>query len=133
MGIENLKYDIEKSTLEPKRKKSQYERKKIEEKYLIRQKERAKRSNIRKIKRVLTYTIGAIILGFITLMRFSGIYKLQSEIQGINNEIRILSENNEDLNIKISEGLSLEKIEKIAIDKLDMIYPGREDVVNIIP
>ena len=78
MGIENLKYDIEKSTLEPKRKKSQYERKKIEEKYLIRQKERTKRSNIRRVKKVLTCTIGVIILGFIVLMRFSGIYKLQS-------------------------------------------------------
>ena len=132
MGIENLKYDIEKSILEPKRKKSQYERKKLEEKYLMRQKEKAKRASIRRVKRVLTYTVGIIILGFITLIRFSGIYELQSEIEELNGEIRVLSEDNEDLNIKISEGLSLEKIEKVAVDQLDMIYPSKEDVVNIV-
>ena len=133
MGIENLKYDIEKSTLEPKRKKSQYERKRLEQKYLIRQKERAKRARVRRVKRDLTYTVCAIALGFLIVWRFSGIYELQSDIETIKGEIRLLSESNEDLNIKISEGISLEKIEKVALEKLDMVYPSREDVVNIVP
>lgn len=133
MGIENLKHDIQRKTLEPKRRESGHERKKLEEKYLRRQKERAQRANVNRAKRITTYTIGVLVLGVIILMRFNTIYGLQSEIKNINSEIKVLSENNEDLNIKISEGLSLEKIEKIALDKLDMFYPSKEDVVDIVP
>ncbi|MGL4655317.1 MAG: hypothetical protein ACRCWM_05450 [Sarcina sp.] len=133
MGIENLNRDIQRRTLEPKRKQSQHERKKLEERYLRRQKERAQRANINMVKRATTYTVGVVILGIIVLMRFNTIYGLQSDIKDMNSEIKTLSENNEDLNIKISEGLSLEKIEKIATEELDMIYPSKEDVVDIVP
>lgn len=133
MGIENLKQDIQRRTLEPKRRELEHERKKSEEKYLRRQKEKAQKANNMMMRRVMTCTVGVAVLGVIILMRYNTIFSLQSDIKDINGEIKILSENNEDLNIKISEGLSLEKIEKIAADKLGMVYPSKEDVVNIVP
>ncbi|MGL4451461.1 MAG: hypothetical protein ACRCTZ_09755 [Sarcina sp.] len=132
MGIENLNHDIQRRTLEPKKKQSQHERKKLEEKYLRRQKEKIQKANNMMMRRILTYTVGVAILGVIVLMRYNTIFGLQSDIKNINSEMKVLSENNEDLNIKISEGLSLEKIEKIAIEN-GMIYPSKEDVVNIVP
>lgn len=133
MGIENLNQDIQRRTLEPKRRELEHERKKSEEKYLRRQKEKAQKANNMMMRRVMTCTVGVAVLGVIILMRYNTIFSLQSDIKDINGEIKILSENNEDLNIKISEGLSLEKIEKIAADKLGMVYPSKEDVVNIVP
>ncbi|MGL4761558.1 MAG: hypothetical protein ACRC6T_02375 [Sarcina sp.] len=133
MGIENLNHEIQRRTLEPKRKQSQHERRKSEEKYIRQQQERTKRANVRMVKRVTSCTIGILVLGVITLLRYNVIFGLQSDIKDINGQMKVLSENNEDLNIKISEGLSLEKIEKIATDKLDMIYPNKEDVVNMVP
>ncbi|WP_297519159.1 hypothetical protein [uncultured Clostridium sp.] len=133
MGIENLRNDIQRKTLEPKKKQSQHERRKSEERYFRRQNEREKRANYQMVKRITSCTVGVLLLGVIVLLRYNMIFGLQSDIKDVNGQIKVLSEGNEDLNIKISEGLSLEKIEKIAADELNMIYPKKEDVVNIVP
>ena len=67
------------------------------------------------------------------LSRYNAIYTIQTDITNLNNQIKVMSEKNEDFNIKISESGSLEKIEKIAFDKLDMVYPNRNDSMNIVP
>lgn len=73
----------------------------------------------------LIFITGAIIVG-----RDVKIYKTQQSIDQTKKESKLVKEKNEDLKIKLLQNSSLEKIEKIAREKLKMINPNGEDIVD---
>lgn len=133
MGLEKYSYDIQRKTLEPKRKESEHERKKSREKYIKHQRRQDDMAKKMQARRIVFYIVVLFFMASMILLKFNSIHMLQRDIEGIKQQSRTISENNEDLNIKISESISLEKIEKIAKEKLNMVYPTREDAINIKP
>ncbi|MGL5634976.1 MAG: hypothetical protein ACRDDL_07945 [Sarcina sp.] len=133
MGLEKYNYDIQRKTLEPKRKESEHERRKSREKYIKQQRRQVDIAKKMQAKRIVFYVVILFSMASVILLKFNSIHMLQREIESIKQESRTISEHNEDLNIKISESISLEKIEKVAKEKLNMVYPTREDAVNIKP
>lgn len=132
MGIQKLKYNMQVDT--HKQKKHTDKRNTREEELYDRN--QAHRLDQKKRRMVTTSIVSIatmITMAIIILSRFNAIYAVQGEISNFKGEIRTFSESNEDLNIKISESVSLEKLEKIAREKLNMVYPSREDAINIVP
>lgn len=131
MGIEKLRHDIQRD-INPKIREQKNRRRKLnEERYIQRHLKREVQRKRRVILGTSLLVVGCIAMSAFVLGRFRSIYSVQAQITQLNGEIKVMSEKNEDLTIKISEGASLEKIEKIALEKLGMIYPRRDD--SIVP
>ncbi len=130
MVVEKTNYEREKQTLQPKRKK--IDRSKRREEYRKKQ-FKLKQEKDKKIRSLSVLTAGLIaVFGMIILITDCQIYKKQQEITKIKNDIRIMKENNEDLRIKLLEHSSLENIEKVAKEKLGMVFPEKEDMLQIV-
>ncbi|MGL4990709.1 MAG: hypothetical protein ACRC57_06030 [Sarcina sp.] len=133
MGIEKLKYENMKVNTQPKRRISEQKNKRINDEIYERNRIRKiNRQNKNFMKRTVFFVSMIFILAVVTLVRFNSIYSTQGQISTLKSEIKTVTESNEALNIQISEGVSLEKLEKIASERLDMIYPNRNDAINII-
>lgn len=129
MIIEKFNHDIERQTLQPKKKEK--DRRKSREEYRKNQ----LKIQVRKEKKVrgtsMLFATLFFVCGFVILARDNKIYQKQENISVMKNELKILAAENEDMNIKLLENTSLEKIESIAKDKLSMVTPNAQDVVNI--
>lgn len=130
MIIEKINHDIERQTLQPKKKEK--DRRKSREEYRKKQfKIQTKKG--KSIRGTSMLFAGLFfICGFVILARDSKIYKQQENITAIKSELKILAAENEDMNIKLLENTSLEKIEQIAREKLGMLTPSADDVINIV-
>ena len=134
MGIEKIKHNIQGNITNPKIKEQNNKRRKLRERrYLDNLAIRDEQKKNRVIFGTSITMFVFICASIFILNRYNTIYTIQGDITNFNRDIKVMSEKNEDLNIRISEGASLEKIEKVAFDKLDMIYPNRDDSMNILP
>lgn len=133
MGIEKLNYENMQVNMQPRKKISEQKNKRINDEIYERNRIRKiNRQNKNFMKRTVFFVSMIFVLAVLTLVRFNSIYSTQGQISNLKNEIKTVAESNEALNIQISEGVSLEKLEKIASERLDMIYPNRNDAINIV-
>lgn len=116
--------------VKPQREKSGVERKRSKELYLRKQ-ARKKKIKDKKLKNsVLLVAMLLFITGAITISRDMKIYNAKSEINKLKADSKLIMEKNEDLKIKLLKNSSLEKIEKIAKEKLNMVKPESDDIMD---
>lgn len=134
MGIEKFKHSNMQTNSQPKRSISEESKRRQE---WQKEERRIKGDRDKESRFLVTKSIAAmgvmIMMAVVILVRFNSIYAAQAQISTLNTDVKNLSESNEDLSIKISESVSLEKLEKIAKEKLGMVYPSKDDTINIVP
>lgn len=134
MGIEKFKHSNMQTNSQPKRSISEESKRRQE---WQKEERRIKGDRDKESRFLVTKSIAAmgvmIMMAVVILVRFNSIYAAQAQISTLNTDVKNLSESNEDLSIKISESVSLEKLEKIAKEKLGMVYPSKDDAINIVP
>lgn len=111
--------------LEPKRKRNTKKKNNIDKKKKFRYKQKKTRNAVFQV------AILILILGFITITRDVRVYSIQGKITKINNDIKILTNENEALQVELLKVNSLEKIVEIAKDKLKMVNPTNEEKINL--
>lgn len=111
--------------IEPKRKRNNEKKNNVDKKkkYIYKQK---KTRNA-----VFQVAILIFILGFITITRDVKVYSIQGEVIKINNDIKILTNENEALQVELLKVNSLEKIVEIAKNKLKMVNPTNEEKISL--
>lgn len=84
------------------------------------------------IKNNMVIIIGLIfVLGFTVISRDGKVYEMQNELSKINKDISGVISENEALEVKILKAISLEDIASIAKNRLSMIFPTKEDIINL--
>lgn len=116
--------------VKPQREKSGVERKRSKELYLRKQARKKKIKDKKLTRSVLLVAILLFITGAFTIARDMKIYNAKSEINKLKADSKLIREKNEDLKIKLLKNSSLEKIEKIAKEKLNMIKPEGDDIMD---
>lgn len=94
-----------------------------------------KKNNINKInkakphyKKFITMVICISIFSIFTLVRYVNILKLNSDIRSIKKEIKLLQNENENINVELANLNKIKNIDKIAIEKYGMIIPHPSDI-----
>lgn len=114
---------------------------KIREKSYIDKKQGGKRTNKNKKKKGLIYfliknnmliIISLIfVLGFTIISRDGKVYQMQNQLSKINRDISSTISDNEALEVKILKSISLDDIASIAKNRLSMIFPTKDDILNL--
>lgn len=129
MGLRDYR-DYE--NLRPQRREAEREFDPKEKKLYIKKRAMIKKRKDQSFKNsVLMVAALTCVLGGIIIKRDSNIYNMQSNIKKMESEAKLIGEQNEDLRIKLLQNSSLEKIEKIAREKLKMIDPQKEDIMDV--
>jgi len=89
------------------------------------------RSN-QKLQYVLRLAVIALLL-FTVLYRFSVITEYQYKIEKLKSEIEEINVQNERLKVEIASLKSVARIENIAINKLNMKEPDKQQIIYIDP
>lgn len=128
MGLRDYRgYD----QVKPQRREQGKEEKQRSKKLYLERQARKKRRNDKKIRSsVLLVSALIFIAGAFTISRDINIYKSKNAITKLQSDAKIIKEKNEDLKIKLLQNSSLEKIEKIARERLKMIDPNGEDIMD---
>ncbi|MGL5615563.1 MAG: hypothetical protein ACRDD2_04950 [Sarcina sp.] len=118
--------------LQPQRREAEREFDPKEKRLYLKKIARLKKKKDQSFKNsVLMVAVLTCVLGGIIIKRDSNIYNMQSNIKKMESEAKLIGEQNEDLRIKLLQNSSLEKIEKIAREKLKMIDPQKEDIMDV--
>ena len=133
MVVKEYNYNSGSSALDPKRQGTSPNRKKSQQNKRNRSNKLEKKSLF---KRVLTNDVAQIafvilVLGSITIGRDGKVFSTQKQLSQINNNIKTLVSENEALQVELLKSSSLEQIEDIAKNKLNMISPTKEYIVDI--
>ena len=84
------------------------------------------------IKNNVMLMIGLIfILGFTVISRDGKVYELQEELSSINKNISNVISENDALGVKLLKAVSLDDISSIAKDRLNMVFPSKENIINL--
>ncbi len=98
------------------------------------------KKNIKKRKKLIHFLlrnnmmiiIGLIfVLGFIIISRDGKVYEMQNELSKISKNISSVISENEALEIKILKSISLDDIASAAKKRLNMVFPTKEDIINL--
>ncbi|WP_152978226.1 septum formation initiator family protein [Caloramator mitchellensis] len=81
-----------------------------------------------KEKKFLSIVIAVSILSIFTLARYANILKLNAEIRSIKKEIKMLQDENENINVQIAGLNKIREVDKLAVEKYGMIIPHPSDV-----
>lgn len=128
MGLRDYRgYD----QVKPQRREQGKEEKQRSKKLYLERQARNRHRNEKKLRSsVLLVSALIFITGAFTISRDIKIYKSKNAITKLQSDSKIIKEKNEDLKIKLLKNSSLEKIEKIAREKLKMIDPNGEDIMD---
>lgn len=133
MVVKEYNYSNGSSALDPKRQNNSPSRKGNQQK---KHKKSIRPEKKSLFKRVLINDVAHIaavilILGGITISRDARVFSTQKQLSQINREIKTLSSESEALQVELLKSSSLEDIESIAKEKLNMISPTKESIVDI--
>ena len=81
-----------------------------------------------KQKKFLSMVLLVTLLSVFTLIRYANILKLNAEIRSVKKEIKLLQDENENINVQIARLNRIKDVDKIAIEKYGMIVPHPSDV-----
>ncbi|MBE6065302.1 cell division protein FtsL [Clostridium cochlearium] len=99
--------------------------KKKEKKVFRKKKPNNSRKKLSIIGKILTvFIVGTIIIG-----RYSKIYNMQKQLNNINNSIVKLNKENENLKVELLKLNNIKSVEDIAIGKLKMSVPTKENMI----
>lgn len=90
-----------------------------------REEEKRKRSGILQIASFI------FIIGIFIIYRDSNVYNTQKELDKINNQIKIVKDDNEALRVELLKVASLENIKTKAETKLGMVPSTKENTIQI--
>lgn len=84
--------------------------------------------------RAITYVLAIFSLSFLVLLRFSYIYKINSDIRAVKQELKVAENNNENVRVEIAKLNNIKSIEDAAL-KAGMIIPDKANIryVNAKP
>ena len=71
------------------------------------------------------------VLGFTIISRDGKVYQMQNQLSKINRDISSTISDNEALEVKILKSISLDDIASIAKNRLSMIFPTKDDILNL--
>lgn len=84
------------------------------------------------LKNNMMIIIGLIfVLGFTVISRDGKVYEMQNELSKINKDISGVISENEALEVKILKSISLDDIASVAKNRLNMVFPTKEDIINL--
>ncbi|MDO4535350.1 MAG: cell division protein FtsL [Clostridium perfringens] len=84
------------------------------------------------VKNNMMLMIGMVfILGFTIISRDGKVYQMQEELSLVNKSISSMKSENEALEVKLLKAISLDDIASIAKDKLNMIFPTKENIIKL--
>ena len=71
------------------------------------------------------------ILGFTIISRDGRVYEMQEELSAVNKSISSMTSENEALEVKLLKAISLDDIASVAKERLNMIFPTKEDIIKL--
>jgi cell division protein FtsL len=77
--------------------------------------------------RAITYVLAIFSLSFLVLLRFSYIYKINSDIRAVKQELKVAENNNENVRVEIAKLNNIKSIEDAAL-KAGMIVPDKANI-----
>lgn len=84
------------------------------------------------IKNNMMLMIGLVfVLGFTIISRDGKVYEMQEELSAVNKSISSMISENEALEVKLLKAVSLDDIASIAKERLNMIFPTKEDIIKL--
>jgi cell division protein FtsL len=92
-------------------------------------KNRSNKKNINKKIIVMRNIMIAFIVGITLVGRYCIIYNLQSELNTTKQNISALSKENENLKVELVKYNNIQYIEDVAVKKLGMVTPDRNDAI----
>lgn len=133
MVVKEYNYSSGSSALNPQRQGTSPNRRKSQQNKRHRANKPTKKNLFKRILNNNVAQIAAVILvlGGITIARDAKVFSTQNQLSQVNQEIKTLSSENEALQVELLKSSSLEKIENIAKNKLNMISPTKESIVDI--
>ena len=66
------------------------------------------------------------------LCQSAQLVRIQYEILAQRQEIKILSETKADLELKVQELTALERVERVAVERLKMVAPKERHVIEVV-
>lgn len=82
-------------------------------------------------KSILQITSIMTALGICTIVRYGTIYKMQSELSQLKDEIKVSSDVGESLKVDLLKYSSLESIKSKAEKKLGMVTPDKSSTITV--
>lgn len=92
-------------------------------------KNRSSKNNINKKIIVIRNIMIAFIVGITLVGRYCIIYNLQSELNTTKQNIAALNKENENLKVDLVKYNNIQYIEDVAVNKLGMVTPDRNDAI----
>ncbi|WP_096635526.1 cell division protein FtsL [Clostridium cochlearium] len=86
-------------------------------------------NNSRKKLSIIGKILTVFIVGTIIIGRYSKIYNMQKQLNNINNSIVKLNKENENLKVELLKLNNIKSVEDIAIGKLKMSVPTKENMI----
>lgn len=118
-----------KQGVNPRRKEDLKRKQQKNKKYKKKAKQRSFLARV--LRNDMTHIASVIlVLGFVVIGRDAKVFKMQKQLSEVNTGIKALNSSNEALTVEILKANSLEKIETIARENLDMVHPTKDDMVK---
>ncbi|MPQ43686.1 cell division protein FtsL [Clostridium tarantellae] len=121
----NTVLDPNRKGSDPKRKKKVKKNRELEKRKRYRLREKKIRKNIIQIVALVA------LVGTITITRDMKVYKTQKDLANINKEIKVMTSENEALEVELLKTSALGNIEATAKTKLNMTLPTKENMIDI--
>ena len=84
------------------------------------------------IKNNAMLMIGLVfVLGFTIISRDGKVYEMQEQLSAVNKSISSMTSENEALEVKLLKSVSLDDIASIAKERLNMIFPTKQDIIKL--
>lgn len=84
------------------------------------------------IKNNVMLMIGLVfVLGFTIISRDGKVYEMQEQLSAVNKSISSMTSENEALEVKLLKSVSLDDIASIAKERLNMIFPTKQDIIKL--
>jgi cell division protein FtsL len=84
------------------------------------------------VKNNIMLMIGLVfILGFTIISRDGKVYQMQEALSVVNEDISSIKSENEALEVKLLKSISLDDIANIAKERLNMIFPTKENIIKL--
>ncbi|MEG1004218.1 cell division protein FtsL [Clostridium sp.] len=134
MIVEEFNYVKGNTAVKPERK---YDDIKRDKRYKDLEKAKKRRNKLAKAQKkknksaALQIALVIFVLGVGTIWRDTKVYNLQSQIGGLNDQIKTVSSENEALKVDLLKNSSLKSIESSAKNKLGMITPVDAEKVDV--
>lgn len=119
------------TALVPKRKEDTREKELQKRKKKIAQVNKAKKLEARRAKDVIVVSLLMATLGAVTIGLNSHVYKMQQELTTVETAINSEKDVNEAVKVDLLQLASLNNISDAATKEMGMVYPNKQNTVNI--